>query len=504
MKPIIALLALSLPLYAATTINTDDPESYTAAAPPTVEEGPSMDAYILFNQGRHESGVTIARPLAEKGDPDALFLLGFAAETGQGMDASRDSALESYRLAAAKGHKEATYRRALILLNTGDEEERKQGTTVLEDAAKTDPKTAGRMLGEAWLRGLISEKPDTEKAILWWKRASDAGDDPSLLLLARLYSGEFGFPEIVDAEKSISFFSKAAGLGQKAAYLPLGSRLLNGEESTRNEEQGREWLDKAIKEDIFAAYLVLGDHEENIKKNDKAAYGFYLKGAEAEQPDCMLRLASLLFNGRGTEKSEDKAREWLEKAVKAGSALAAYELAGIYANEENPDTLKVYSYLVLAASSGIPNAQNELGLLYLTGNLGSSDKPAAVAWFTKSAQAGYSAAQNNLATLYEGGIGVPVNYGNAGELYSLAANQGHPAATASLARMYAAGIGTEPNLVKAWAFASLAIEYGDKDAKANLDKISEQLTPELLAEAKKELEQLKSPSAPDKAEDENE
>lgn len=501
MKPIIALLSLTLPLCAATTINPDDPESYTAAAPPKVEEGPSKDAYILFNQGRHESGVKLARPLAEEGNPDALFLLGFAAETGQGMDASRESALEFYRLAAADGHREATYRRALILLKSGDDKERQQGTTALEDASKIDPKTAGRILGEAWLRGLISETPDPTKAILWWKRASDAGDNPSLLLLARLYGGEFGFAEIRDEEKSLKFYRKAAELGEKTAYLPLGSRLLNGEESLRNEEQGRALLEKAINEDIFAAYLVLGDFEEIVKKNDKAAYGFYLKGAEAEQPDCMLRLASFFFNGRGTEKNEDKAQEWLEKAVNAGSAVAAYQLAGIHSKAEKPDTLKVYSYLLMAASNGIPNAQNELGLLYLAGSLGSADAPAAVAWFTRAAQGGNAAAQNNLATLYEGGVGVPVNFNNAGELYALAANQGHPAATTALARMYAVGIGTEQKLAKAWAFASLAIERGDEDAKAVLDKVSEMLTPELLAEAKKELEKLKSPGKPDNAED---
>lgn len=128
----------------------------TPAAPPKVEEGPTKEALTLFNQGRHEAAIVLARPLAEKGDADALFLLGFAAETGQGMESSREAALESYRLAAAGGNQEATYRRALILLNSADENERQQGSTALEDASKTEPKNAGRILGEAWLRGLLS------------------------------------------------------------------------------------------------------------------------------------------------------------------------------------------------------------------------------------------------------------------------------------------------------------------------------------------------------------
>ena len=498
MKFIIVALTLALPLYGAPTLNPEKPESDAPAAAPKATDKPSEKAFALFNQGRHEAAIELARPLAEKGDADALFLLGFATETGQGMEASREGALESYRLAAANGHKEATYRRALILLNSSDEKERQQGSTELEEAAKTDPKNAGRILGEAWLRGLLSEKPDPDKAILWWMRASDAGDNSSILLLARLYSGDFGSAKIVNQEKGISFYRKAAELGEKAAYLPLGSRLLNGGEDLRDEEQGRAWLEKAIKNDLTAAFLALGDYEEVVKKDDEAAFGYYLKGAEANQPDCMLRLAAFLFNGRGTDKNETKAREWLGKAVEAGSAVAAFELAGIYSKAEKPEILKVYSYLLIAARGNIAKAQNELGLLYLTGNLGSADAPAAVAWFTRSAQAGDAAAQNNLAALYEGGIGVPVNYNNAGNLYTLAANQGHPAATTALARMFALGSGTTQNLVKAWALASLAIERGDKNAETILEEISKKLSPDLLAEAEKELDKLKAPGAPEK------
>lgn len=488
MKALILLLALGLPLAAQDPIAPETP-----ALSPDAGDGPTKEALELFNKGRHRDAVEAARPLAEKGDADALFLLGYAAETGQGIDASREKALDFYRKAAAKDHQEATYRRALILLNSKDKAERETGRKVLEAASKTDPGTAGRILGEAWLRGLPDEKADFDKAVKWWASSSEAGDTTSLLLLARLYSGDFGHPEKTDPKKALELYQKAADLGEKAAYLPLGSRLLNGAEELRDEAKGREWLAKAIETEQPAAWLAIGDFEENVKEDDKAAYTAYMKGANAEQQDCMLRVAGMLYNGVGVKEDKEAATSWLEKAAEVGNAQAHLELATLASAEDEPDLLKVYGHLVAAADKGLARAQNELGLLYVSGNLGAVDAPAAVAWFTRAAKAGMPAAQNNLGTLYERGAGVDVNYASAGELYSLAANQGHAEATTALARMHAVGIGTDPDLAKAWALATLAVERGDENAKTLLGELSPKLTPELLTEAKKQLDDLKSP-----------
>jgi TPR repeat protein len=489
----ILLLALSLATLTAApaAVGADAP-----VAPPAAADGPAKAALDAYREGRHSVGVELAKPLAGKGDADALFLLGFAAETGQGLAASRDAALENYQKAAAAGHKDATYRRALILLNSKEDKERQQGREALETAATTDPANAGRILGEAWLRGLLSEKPDFGKAAEWWNKASEAGDTPSILLLARYYEGAFGNPDKADPQRSLDLYRKAAGLGDENAFIPLGSRLLNGTEELRNEKEGREWLAKAIEKKQFAAHLALGDFEENVKKDDKAALAQYMKGAEEKQADCLLRVAAFHLEGRGgLEKSEEKGREGLAQAAEAGSAVAALEMASRLAKDEKPDLLGAYKYLLSAANAGLPVAQNELGLLYVSGNLGLSDPTAGVAWFTSAAKAGFAAAQNNLGTLYERGMGVPVDYNNAGQLFMLAANQGHAAATTGLARLHAAGQGTEPNLPKAWALASLAIERGDDEAKTLLGDLTSKLDDEQMAAARKELEELKKPAA---------
>lgn len=488
-----ALLTASLP--AAVSLPAENTASLPADA-----EGPAKAALDAFKDGRHAKAVELATPLAEKGNADALYLLGFASETGQGAEASRDKALEYYRKAADAKHKDAAYRLSFILLASDKEDERDQARKALETAAKEDTAVAGRILGEAYLRGRLSPTPDPDKAVFWWKRAGDAGDVPSLLLLASFYEGQFGFPELKDAKESVALYAKAAGLGNAGAMATLGSRLLNGDESIRDEKKGREWSKKAIEAKEYGGYFALGDFEENVKKDLKAALVEYERGKDAGQVDCMLRSASFYMEGRGVEKDNDRGIAILKKAAEGGSPIAQFRMAVYHLSGEKPDLVTGYPYLVAAATGNLAEAQNELGLFYLSGKLGSADAPAGVAWLTRAAQSGNAAAQNNLAALYErGAAGLTRSLDNAGQLYTLAANQGHAPATLALARLLSQGAGVKPDLVKAWALATLASERGEADGDKLAKEISAALDEKQREEAHKELAEIKSGKSPEKA-----
>ena len=448
-----------------------------------------MDA---FQSGRHAKAVELAKPLAEEGNAEALYLLGFAHESGQGAEASKEKALEYYRKAAEGKHKDAVYRMSFILLASEKEDERDQARQALEKAAQDDPAVAARILGEAYLRGLLTPSPDPDKAVFWWKRAADAGDIPSLLLIARFYEGQFGFPELKDTKEALANYAKAAGLGNAGAMAALGSRLLSGEESIRDEKKGREWLKKAIAAKEYSAYLALGDFEENVKKDLKAALAEYERGKDAGQVDCILRTADFYLEGKGVEVDTDRGLSLLAKAAEAGNPIASFRLAVQSLSGDKPDLLTGYGHLLTAANGNLVEAQNELGLFYLSGKLAAADGAAGVAWLTRAAQNGYAQAQNNLATLYEKGVGgVPQNIENAGQLYALAANQGHGPATFALARLIHEGIGTKADPVKAWALATLAVERGETEAEKLVTEIAKNLTEEQRAAAKKELEDMK-------------
>jgi len=492
-------------LFSALTlsVNAAGPQpSDNSAAVPAAAEGPAKDAMDAFKAGRHAQAVELAKPLAEQGNADAIYLLGFANESGQGVEASKEKALEYYRKAAALKHKDAIYRLSFILLASDKEEERDQARQALETAAKEDPTVAARILGEAYLRGRLSPAPDPDKAVFWWKKAADAGDVASVLLVARFYEGQFGFPELKDPKEAIANYTKAAGLGDAGAMAALGSRLLSGDEKIRDDKKGREWLKKAIEAKEYTGYLALGDYEENVKKDLKAALAEYERGKDAGQVDCILRTADFYIEGKGAEKDAARGLALLGKAAEAGSAVANFRLAVQSLSGEKPDLLGGYGHLLKAASGNLVEAQNELGLLYLSGKLAAADSAAGVAWLTRAAQGGYAQAQNNLATLYErGAAGLTQNIENAGQLYSLAANQGHGPATLALARLLNEGIGTKANPEKAWALATLAAERGTEDGKKLATEIDSKFDEKQRTAAKKELDDIKSGKAADKPKD---
>ncbi len=486
--------ALTLSVNAAVSLPSDN-----SAAVPAEAEGPAKEAMEAFKAGRHAKAVELAKPLADQGNAEAIYLLGFASESGQGVEASKEKALEYYRKAAALKHKDAIYRLSFILLASEKEDERDQARQALETAAKDDPTVAARILGEAYLRGRLSPTADPDKAVFWWKQAANAGDIPSLLLVARFYEGQFGFPELKDAKEALANYAKAAGLGDAGAMAALGSRLLSGDEKTRDEKKGREWLKKAIEVKEYTAYLALGDYEENVKKDLKAALAEYERGKDAGQVDCILRTADFYIQGKGVEKDTARGLALLEKAAEAGNPVANFRLAVQALSVEKPDLLIGYGHLLKAASGNLVEAQNELGLLYLSGKLAAADSAAGVAWLTRAAQGGYAQAQNNLATLYErGAAGLTQNLENAGQLYSLAANQGHGPATLALARLLNEGVGIKPDPAKAWALATLAAERGTEDGKKLADEINSKLDEKQRTAAKKELDDIKSGKPADK------
>lgn len=456
------------------------------ASQPTVAPGrPARAAIDAYREGRRSTAVQLARPLAESGDPDALFLMGFTLESlREPARKSRGQAMDYYyRQAEAKGSAEAGLRRQLILL-AGNKDEQAQGQAKLEDLTKGGDARASRILGEAWLRGMPSGKPDPAKAAELWKTAAEAGDTRSLVLLGQLYRGTFGHPDLKDPKAAAAYLRKAAELDDKESFLPLASLLLE-EESLRDEKEAEHWISKAAEAGDRSAWWIMGNHLADQKKDDPAAMEHFRKGAEAGHPACMLRMAHLSMKG-GTEEAE-----WLRKAADAGDPDAAAELAQ---RLKDGDPAVALRYLLVAASENHPVAQYELGIAYLEGKGCVRDPLAAIGWLTEAMKSGDAESQYKLGTLHEEGIGGPVNYANAGVLYTMACGKGHAGATARIARMAAEGLGTLRNPAQAWAHAVLAAERGDHSTDDLRAELEDKMTATEKAEGEKTLTDLRAKS----------
>ncbi|MEP2775304.1 MAG: hypothetical protein ABJQ29_06140 [Luteolibacter sp.] len=496
-KVCLLLVVCSLALPAQGASDAGDDKSKAGDATPGKDTSPSAAARAAFDKGDFEEAVKLALPLAEKGDVDAIFLLGVAHESGKGAELSAKKAEEYYRKGLAKNHSDSAYRLAVILMATKDEVKLKEAQAILEKQALNDPGNVGRILGEAFLAGRFTGKSDPDKAVLWWKKSADAGDVDSMLLLANFYDGQMGFAEKKDPALTLRYLEKAAAGGNTGAMVALGSRLLYGEKSGRDEARGRAILDKAIAAKDYSAYFVLGTWQETVKEDSKAALVEFERGKDAGQADCMIRVAEYHIEGKGTKKDVERGVSILEAAAEADNFQAHLMLAAMTFQSENPDIALGYKHLVAAANGGLAAAQNELGLFYLAGRLGVTDVSAAVSWFARAAEANYAAAQNNLAALHESGTGVPQSYENAAQLYVLAAQQGNASATLALARFQAAGAAMEMNLPRAWALAKLAGVRGESNAAEFITALEKGFTKEQLAEAKKEFERMTSGEAPE-------
>jgi TPR repeat protein len=94
---------------------------------------------------------------------------------------------------------------------------------------------------------------------------------------------------------------------------------------------------------------------------------------------------------------------------------------------------KEFEELKRKAESGFSWAQNNLGVMYATGNGTEKNTTKAFNWYKKAGDKGDPIAESNLGYLYQHGIGVDQDEGEANKLFNKSADQGHMPALVNLA-----------------------------------------------------------------------
>ncbi|MDP1558209.1 MAG: tetratricopeptide repeat protein [Nitrosomonas sp.] len=149
-------------------------------------------------------------------------------------------------------------------------------------------------------------------------------------------------------------------------------------------------------------------------------------------------------------------------------------------SDDEKDSEEKFKELLKKANAGNAKAQNELGVMYYTGEAVSktdsghvldNDPGLAVGWFYRSAEQGYADAQFNLGLMYANGEGIEQDMAQAVELFKRAAEQGNIDAQNNLGAMYFTGEGVPRDERKAIEWFEKAAAQGSADAKANLDAI---------------------------------
>jgi uncharacterized protein len=485
-----AALATMLP--AAVTLEGDTPAAGGAVA----ADNPAAPAIDAFNKGRAFEAVRLAEPLANAGNPEALLIMALAHESGRGAEPSRDKAIEFYRKSHQAGNQESAYRLARLLVDTGKEPAQKEALSILEELAKSDTGIASRILGEGALRGWFGGEADFEKTRFWWANSAAKGDITSMLALGRLLDGNFGFPDKRDPAAALEQFVKAAKLGNPAAMVAAGSRLLNGDEAIRNEKSGREWLEKPQGKPVRRLprpRRLRGGRQEN----DEAALEHYRKGAENGQAGCMIKLATFLLEGRG-------GAERIPRKPSAGSRRPARQATHSATSRPPPSCSRVRTRRKPSKATPTcsppprqawPMSRTRSACSTSPNASASATPPPPPPGSTAPPPAGShrppttSPPSTNRASACPPTPAWPANSTPAPPMP--ATPRPPPPRPPPRPRHR-----HRPRPAKAWALFSLAIERGDEDAKAPLGDLTSQLTPEQITKGREHLAEFKKPPAP--------
>jgi cell division septation protein DedD len=153
-----------------------------AAAP---LHGQSVRAGIdEWQRGNYADAVSIWRPLAEAGDPNAEFNLGQAYRLGRGLQTNAAESQKWFERAATQGHVDAETTLGLLLFQTGDQA---GGLKWLKLAADQDEPRAMLVYGTALYNGDgVTQDPVLGYAYV--RRAAAQGLSPAKDTLAQLDS----------------------------------------------------------------------------------------------------------------------------------------------------------------------------------------------------------------------------------------------------------------------------------------------------------------------------
>jgi TPR repeat protein len=128
----------------------------------------------------------------------------------------------------------------------------------------------------------------------------------------------------------------------------------------------------------------------------------------------------------------------------------------------------------IKAFSGVPEAQHDLAAIYTAGHGGVTvDYDRAVFWFKEAATSGVANAQYNLGVLYQQGLGVPKDIPKTVQWYRAAAKKNHPEAQYNLGIASIEGIGTPYDAKQAAVYFENAANAGIMEAGYNLGLIHE-------------------------------
>jgi hypothetical protein len=358
----------------------------------------------------------------------------YAAGLGTGQD--YEEAAGWFDMAVSQNHKYAQYSLAgLFYRGQGVEQDFETAFDLYRRSARQHVPYASYELAKMYRDGIGTAKNSEraelnfKKAFLGFQKLEERSHDDKLQyrLGQMLYTGT-GTEKDVPA--AISYFEKAARLGNVHAQYMLGKIYLDTDSGHENAEKAILWLSKAADNGSSLAQYALGKlyrDGSHVEKDMEKAVALFTLSAEQNNQYATYALGRLYLAGEGIPRDVDAAVKWLTVSADLGNQFAQYTLAKLYmAGEDIPKNIpKAVELFTKSAEQNNSFAQYQLGKLYLLGEDVPKDIDAAIKWLTLSAEQGNQYAQYVLGKGYLMGHEVPRDREAAIHWLTLAAEQGN-------------------------------------------------------------------------------
>lgn len=416
--------------------------------------------------------------MAEKGDPDATYIIGRRMLTPPLAD--EEEAHDWFLKAARQGHARSQFEVGFdYATGRGVATDYQEALTWYTRAAKQGHASAAHNLGVMYMDGQ-GVPQDLTRAVEYLEKAIELSDHPdSHAILGGLYAGLaegtlYSDPDDfqTDIPRAHKHWHLAAENGHAGTQFVLGREYMKGGdrlEVERDPARAVQWMQQAAEQGESNALrsLMQWAEEEEIPE---AQYQMGLNYRDGVLPD-----HAAPFSGVPTLSPDpDKAIEWLEKAAEKGVPDATFQLARIYltgdiVERDYPRGMRLY---LEAAEGGSIDAQLKVAELYRLGR-GSFNRNVnkAVHWNRLAADRGDSVAHMELAKLSlrwpytkeEAGM----TAGEAMEWLRWGAERGDVEAQADLAVHYLEGRKVERDTLTA---VQLLKKAAEKDKSADLSR----------------------------------
>ena len=363
---------------------------------------------------------------------------------------------------ANAGDSDALYELLNILYNEKSSELFKW----VQKAISTEPENANfqNYMGICYEAEGYGTEVNLNTAIMWYKKAAEAGNGSSAYNIARIFIREKNSEALVWAKKAYEL-----GMNDAADYI---------------------------------AYIYDNGLGVEVDKNE--AFKWCLKGAEAGDIYAQNRLANKYLKGEGCKRNLGEALDWLRTAAEAGNAFSASELSKMYRSGQyfSVDIEEATYYAVMAAKGERPQLSELFSIadMYREGNGVKKSVEKALELYTIVADNGNVDCMNNVGLLYSHEDSeIPRNiekaivyFENAGKLgsekafYNLKklykekypenteeyyfrqiltwANDNNPGVLTELGILYCDGIGVERNMDTGIEYIKRAANYGNLKA----------------------------------------